>query len=252
METTPNTESGKRRRPRIGLTTYLQQARWGVWDDDAVVLPATYVRGVAAAGGVPILLPPVGTDTSVLDVLDGLIIVGGVDVDPANYGEEPHPTSYFQPFRDDHDIALTVSALNRRLPLFAICRGAQVLNVALGGTLIQHLPDVAPEASNYQPALGQFGEVEIFAEPHSIAGDLLGESATAPCYHHQAIDRLADGLRVTASADNGIIEAVETIGAGWVLGVQWHPEQNPQDDRLFRGFIAAVQEQMEKAEVSKP
>ncbi|WP_318241785.1 gamma-glutamyl-gamma-aminobutyrate hydrolase family protein [Arthrobacter pullicola] len=224
-------------RPLIGITTYYQQAAWGVWEGAAALIPGTYVDAVAAAGGSPVLLPPVGTETAVLDVLDGLITAGGTDVDPAVYGHEPHPLTVSQPLRDAHDLALTNAALEKGVPLLAICRGAQILNVALGGTLIQHLPDVRPEA-NYQPAPGVFGEVRFSTAPGSIIGSLLGAEASAPCYHHQGIAELGRGLRVTAEAPVGTVEAIEAVGGGWVLGVQFHPEQNPGDLRLFEGFIA--------------
>lgn len=224
-------------RPKIGLTTYWQDASWGVWQNRAAIVPGNYVTGVAAAGGTPVLLPPVGTDESVLDLLDGLIVIGGVDVDPANYAAEPHPRTAAQPERDDHDIRLTRAALKKALPLFAVCRGAQILNVALGGTLYQHVPDLLPE-SNYQPSPGVFGTVEFSTAPGSITAGLLGDVATAPCYHHQSLDRLGTGLRATAWAPDGTIEAVECEQApGWVLGVQFHPEENPADARLFAGFV---------------
>jgi putative glutamine amidotransferase len=236
-------------RPRIALTTYYQQASWGVWDTTAVVLPGTYVQAVVAAGGSPVLLPPVGTDTSVLDLVDGLIVVGGVDVDPGSYNAQPHPATASQPDRDDHDLALTRAALAKGLPLFAICRGAQILNVALGGDLIQHLPDVLPDA-NYQPAPGMFGEVDFTTVPGSLSAALLGERATAPVYHHQALDTLGTGLCVTARAADGTIEAVETTSGGWALGVQFHPEQNPDDLRLFEGFVEAARNHRTQAETS--
>ena len=226
-------------RPRIGLTTYFQEAAWGVWKSDAAILPGTYVQAVVAAGGTPVLLPPVGTDPTIVDMLDGLIIAGGSDVGPENYGATPHELTRAQPARDTHDLALTRAALAVDLPLFAICRGAQILNVALGGSLIQHLPDVNPEA-DYQPAPGVFGSVEFSTTPGSISAELLGERAIAPCYHHQALEVVADALRITASAADGTVEAVETISGGWVLGVQFHPEQNLDDLRLFSGFIDAA------------
>jgi putative glutamine amidotransferase len=227
-------------RPRIGLTTYYQAASWGVWQADAAILPGTYVQAVVAAGGTPILLPPVGTDRTVVELLDGLIIAGGSDVDPEQYGAEPHALTRSQPARDAHDIALTKAALATELPLFSICRGAQILNVALGGSLIQHIPDVNPGAAQYQPAPGVFGNVEFTTAPGSISEELLGPRASAPCYHHQAMDRIAAGLRVTAAAQDGTVQALETTDGGWVLGVQYHPEQNPDDLRLFRGFIEAA------------
>ncbi|YCH19658.1 type 1 glutamine amidotransferase [Arthrobacter sp. D1-29] len=221
------------------MTTYFQEASWGVWTADAAILPGTYVQAVVSAGGTPVLLPPVGTDPSIVKVLDGLIISGGSDVGPEQYGAEPHTLTRAQPARDEHDIALTKAALEAGVPLFAICRGAQILNVALGGTLLQHIPDVNPEAK-YQPAPGVYGSVEFTSLPGTITRDLLGPVASAPCYHHQAINGLADGLRVTASAADGTIEAVETTSGGWVLGVQFHPEHNSSDLRLFRGFVEAA------------
>lgn len=227
-------------RPRIGLTTYWQEASWGVWEDRAAIVPGKYVTGVVAAGGTPLLLPPVGTDESVLSVLDGLIVIGGVDVDPANYRADPHPTTAAQPERDDHDIRLTRAALETGVPLFAICRGAQILNVALGGTLFQHVPDLLPE-SRYQPSPGVYGTVEFTTEPGTLTAELLGDAGTAPCYHHQSVDRLGAGLRPTAWAPDGTIEAVECTDApGWALGVQFHPEENPADARLFKGFVDAA------------
>ncbi|HAG60772.1 MAG TPA: gamma-glutamyl-gamma-aminobutyrate hydrolase [Arthrobacter bacterium] len=226
-------------RPRIALTSYYQEASWGVWNAPAAILPGTYVEAVVAAGGTPLLLPPVGTDTSVLDLVDGLIVVGGPDVEPSLYGAAPHPKTKPQPLRDAHDAALTGAALERGLPLFAICRGAQILDVALGGSLIQHVPDVNPEA-NYQPAPGVFGEAAFSTTPGSLIRELLGDTATAPCYHHQCIDSVPEGLRVTARSDDGTVQALETSGDGWVLGVQFHPEQNPEDLRLFRGFVEAA------------
>ncbi|MDN4610933.1 gamma-glutamyl-gamma-aminobutyrate hydrolase family protein [Arthrobacter sp. IIF3SC--B10] len=226
-------------RPRIGLTTYLEEASWGTWKEMAALLPQTYVHAVVAAGGTPVLLPPTGTDPSVVEALHGLIISGGSDVGPEHYGDEPHELTRTQPARDLHDIALIKAALQAEVPLLAICRGAQILNVALGGSLFQHIPDFNPEA-DYQPAPGVFGTVDFRTTGGSITGDLLGPSASAPCYHHQAINRLADGLYITAAAADGTVEAVETATGGWALGVQFHPEQNPADLRLFEGFIEAA------------
>ncbi|MFJ4208785.1 gamma-glutamyl-gamma-aminobutyrate hydrolase family protein [Paenarthrobacter sp. NPDC089675] len=226
-------------RPRIALTSYLQEASWGVWNTTAAILPATYVEAVVAAGGTPLLLPPAGTDPSVLDLVDGLIVVGGPDVDPSLYGQEPHPTTRPQPLRDGHDSQLLHGALARGLPLFAICRGAQLLNVVLGGTLVQHIPDINPDA-NCQPAPGVYGEASFSTTPGSLIEDLLGPSAASPCYHHQAMDSVPDQLRVTARSADGMVQAVETTAGSWVLGVQFHPEQNPHDLRLFRGFVEAA------------
>lgn len=229
-----------RYRPKIALTTYWQEASWGVWEGTAAIVPGKYIAGVAAAGGVPVLLPPIATDESILDVVDGLIVVGGVDVDPTRYSAKAHPRTVPQPERDDHDIRLTRAALDAGVPLFAICRGAQILNVALGGNLHQHVPDLLPE-SNYQPAPGVFGTVEFTTKPGSLTAELLGERASAPCYHHQSLNRLGDDLIDTAWAHDGTIQAVEYPQAkGWVLGVQFHPEENPLDARLFTSFINAA------------
>ncbi|MGJ9404191.1 gamma-glutamyl-gamma-aminobutyrate hydrolase family protein [Arthrobacter sp. KK5.5] len=238
------------RRPRIGLTTYWQEASWGVWNNTAAIVPGKYVTGVVAAGGTPVLLPPVGTDPAVLEVLDGLIVVGGADVDPANYGAAPHPLTRSQTDRDRHDLELTRAALDSGVPLFAICRGAQILNVALGGTLHQHVPDLAA-GSNYQPAPGVFGTVEFATLSGSLTAEVLGKRASAPCYHHQSIDSLAEGLRATAWASDGTIEAVECVSAvGWALGVQFHPEENPDDPRLFEAFVDVARNRIQQFEVN--
>lgn len=227
-------------RPRIALTSYYQDASWGVWNAKAAIVPGTYVEAVVAAGGTPILLPPLGTDETVLEIMDGLIVVGGPDVEPARYGATAHPKTVPQPLRDEHDTILTRAAMERGVPLFAICRGAQILNVALDGSLFQHLPDINATA-NYQPAPGVFGEAAFTTTPGSLIQSLLGDAAAAPCYHHQAMDTVPPGLRVTASSADGTVQALEANDApGWVLGVQFHPEQNPEDLRLFRGFVEAA------------
>ena len=234
-----DSDGGPVTRPLIGLTTYYQPAAWGVWQGDAALIPGTYLDAISAADGVPVLLPPTGTDVRILKGLDGLIVAGGTDVDPSYYGQEPHPLTLSQPQRDRHDLALTRAALAAGMPLLAICRGAQILNVALGGSLIQHLPDVRREA-DYRPAPGVFGEVSFTTAPDSIINSLLGGTASAPCYHHQGIAEPGRGLRITAVAPEGTVEAIERVGQGWVLGVQFHPEQNPADLRLFAGFVAAA------------
>lgn len=230
------------RRPRIALTTYYQEGSWGVWNSVAAIVPGAYVEAVAAAGGTPLLLPPVGTDAGVLELVDGLIVIGGVDVDPRFYGAERHELTSSQPSRDEHDLALTRAALERGLPLFAICRGAQILNVALGGTLVQHLPDVNENAAQYQPGPGRYGRVAFRTAPGSRCRELLGETAESPCYHHQALDEVAERLVVTARAEDGTVEAVETTAGGWTLGVQFHPEENRKDPRLFEGFVRVAHE----------
>lgn len=228
------------RRPRIGLTTYHVTASFGVWTIPTALLPVSYLERVEEAGGTPLLLPPYGTDPQVLEALDGLVLVGGSDIDPGFYGAEPHPLTESNPVLDAHDLALARAAVRTGVPLLGVCRGAQLLNVALGGTLHQHLPDVMP-GSDYRSRPGSFEqEVEFRTEPGSRARTILGEVATAPVHHHQAIDRVADGLRVTARAADGTVEVVESTGPGWALAVQFHPEERRQDVRLFQAFLAQV------------
>ncbi|WBQ04169.1 gamma-glutamyl-gamma-aminobutyrate hydrolase family protein [Kribbella sp. CA-293567] len=225
-------------RPRIGITTYLEPTIWGVWEREAALLPRVYLDAVATAGGVPLLLPPVGTDPSVLDVLDGLVIAGGCDVDPASYGAAPHPeTVGTRPGRDEHEAVLIAAALEADLPLLAVCRGLQMLNVTLGGTLQQHLPDTGAH-EQHRPAPAIFGRTEVKIEPDTLTSELFGGTTTVHCYHHQALDVVADGLRVTARAGDGTVEAAEVTGRSFALGVQWHPEENPEDLRLFAVLVA--------------
>ena len=241
-------DTGHVRRPVLGLTTYLQQAQTGVWDVHASFLPAIYFQGVNLAGGIAVLLPPQPVDAEeagrVLDGLDGLIITGGKDVDPARYGQQPHPnTDEPDKVRDAWEFALLDAALQRGLPVLGICRGAQVLNVACGGTLVQHLPDVIGH-THHQKGNAVFATSAVRTLPGSRLAALIGESSDAQCYHHQAIDRLGDGLVVSARDSDGVIEAVEFDGGagkdGWVLGVQWHPEERLDDLRLFAGVVAAA------------
>jgi putative glutamine amidotransferase len=234
--------------PVIGMTTYLQQAQTGVWDVQASFLPAIYFQGVNLAGGTAVLLPPQPVDSGaaarVLDGIDGLIITGGKDVDPARYGQRPHPTSD-EPdrVRDAWEFALLDEALRRGVPVLGICRGAQVLNVALGGTLIQHLPDVIGH-THHQKGNAVFGTSAVWTEPGTRLADLIGKTSDAQCYHHQAIDRVGEGLIVSARDDDGVIEAVELDRSShpdhWVVGVQWHPEERLDDLRLFAAVVAAA------------
>lgn len=226
------------RRPVIGITTYVEPARWGAWDRDAALLPHSYVAAVIDAGGAPVLLPPVpdGAD-AVLDTLDGLLVSGGADVDPALYGQAAHPTTD-QPRRDRDgwERELLEGAVERALPVLAVCRGLQVLNVALGGTLHQHLPEVCGH-EGHRPVPGTYGTTGVRVVAGSKLAEAIGDAADVPCHHHQAIDQLGDGLWATALAADGTIEAVERRGEPWVVGVQWHPEDGT-DPRLFAAFVA--------------
>jgi putative glutamine amidotransferase len=227
--------NGSDRGPVIGVTTYIERTRYTAWDLDAAVLPRTYLDVVAAAGGNPVLLPPLGFDN--VSFLDGLVIAGGADVDPARYGQSAHPeTTGLRPDRDETEFALVKAALTAGIPTLGVCRGMQVLNVVLGGTLTQHVPDVIG-TSTHRPVVGQFGGNEVRTVPGSALAAILGETAAVSCSHHQAIDRLGDGLRVAAAAPDGTVEAVELDGPGFVLGVQWHPEQDAEV-RLFKALVA--------------
>lgn len=238
---------GAGQRPVVGLTTYLQQAQTSVWDVRASFLPAIYFEGVALAGGISMLLPPQPVDPGiaeqVLDQLDGLVITGGRDVDPTGYGQQPHPAtdepSEDNRLRDAWEFALLKGAISRGIPVLGICRGAQVLNVALGGTLHQHLPDVLGH-TRHQKGNAVFSTSAVRTVPGTRLAGLIGESSDAQCYHHQAIDRLGDGLIVSAQDDDGVIEAVEIPGENFVLAVQWHPEERLDDLRLFAGVVHAA------------
>lgn len=231
--------------PVIGLTTYLERAKQGVWDVRASFLPQQYFDSVTASGGAAVLLPPQPQPeraaSAVLDGLDGLILTGGLDVQPELYGAERHPlTDPARPDRDAWELALLAGARGRGIPVFGICRGLQLINVALGGTLHQHLPD-ALGTERYRIGGGVFAEntVEV-AEGTRLAG-LVGAGAFGVhSYHHQGIDSLGDGVLVTAVTDDGLVQAFEAPGDEYLVAVQWHPEENAADRRLFLGLVAAA------------
>jgi putative glutamine amidotransferase len=230
-------------RPLIGITTYREQARWGTWDVAAVLLPAAYPDAVADAGGEPVLLPTGTVFADVLTRLDGLVLAGGADIDPASYGRLPSAhTTVVRPDRDASEFAALEVALDRDLPLLAICRGMQLLNVALGGDLVQHLPDV-PDAGCHDPGPGRFQRRDVRTVPGTELQRLLGPSAEVDCHHHQALDRIAPQLTTSAVAEDGVVEAVEAIGRRFCLGVQWHPEAESAtalDLQLFECLVQAA------------
>jgi gamma-glutamyl-gamma-aminobutyrate hydrolase PuuD len=231
------------RAPVIGLTAYGERAAFGVWDVEAVLLARTYPDMVAAAGGVPVLLPPRVESAGAVDRLDGVVLSGGADIGADRYGALPHPRNGApRPERDDAELAVLERALALGIPVLGVCRGAQLLNVALGGTLAQHLPETVGH-TGHNPRPGVFGATEIELDPAGRVGALLGPTVTAQCHHHQAIDRLAEGLVITGRAADGTIEAVELAGHPFVLGVQWHPEQD--DQRLFSALVAAAHARQE-------
>ncbi len=226
-------------RPLIGISTYREQARWGFWDVPAVLLPAAYADAVATAGGEPVLLPTASLTAGVVARLDGLVLAGGADVDPARYGEEPGPhTTVTRPDRDASEVAVLQAALVRDLPLLAICRGMQVLNVLLGGTHLQHLPAV-PGPEPHQLGLGLYAERKVRTAPGSRLDAVLGPTTTVNCHHHQALDRIAAELTSSAWAEDGVVEGVEAVDRRFCLGVQWHPETS-EDRRLFGELVAAA------------
>lgn len=228
-------------RPLIGITTYLERARWGIWDRDFALLPRVYVDAVARAGGVPVLLPPLSDGArEAVARLDGLVVAGGADVDPAAYQATAHPlTVDTRPQRDGWEMALLQEAHARDTPVLGVCRGAQVLNVAAGGTLHQHLPDVVGN-DEHRPAPAQYGTVRVRLAPDSVLGELLGAGVDVPCYHHQALDRLGSGVRPTGWAQDGTVEAVELAGEQFCVAVQWHPEEDDSDLRLFEALVGAA------------
>lgn len=226
-------------RPVIGITTYRETARWGVWNCPAVLVPADYVRQVSGAGAVPVLLPPIAADVEVLDRLDGLVLAGGADVDPARYGaERSSRTGPAADDRDEAELALLAAAVERDLPVLAVCRGLQLLTVLRGGTLVQHLPDVVG-SDVHVPAPGTYGDNAVRVAPGSRLARLIGTDAVWACHHHQAVERLGDGLTATAWAQDGTVEAAELEGARFVVGVQGHPEVG-DDARLFAGLVEAA------------
>jgi putative glutamine amidotransferase len=227
-------------RPLIGITTYAEpEVSWGHWTVPAALIPLSYVRAVAGAGGRPLLVPPVeeGVDET-LDALDGLILSGGNDVEPAAYGAEPHPeTRGTVPERDRAELALLVAALERDMPVLAVCRGSQILNVARGGDLVQHLSEVVGhERHRHTP--GQFSDHDVeLAGDSRLAEVVGGSSAPVKSHHHQGYGRVGRGLREVAWAEDGTVEALEDPSKRFALGVLWHPEEGA-DAALFEALVA--------------
>jgi putative glutamine amidotransferase len=228
-----------RSRPLIGVTTYRQVTSWWAWERDAALVPGPYLDMVEAAGGQPVLLPPPGETSGpgpgtpggraelgrLVGMLDGLLLIGGGDIGAQHYGQTPDPRNGgTSAQRDDLELSLVAAALADDLPLLAVCRGMQVLNVALGGGLVQQLSD-GTDPNPHQPAPGQFGRVEVSTTAGSTIRQLFGPRLPVLCSHHQAIASLGAGLAVTATSVDGVIEAVELPGHRFVVGVQWHPEE---------------------------
>jgi putative glutamine amidotransferase len=231
-------------RPIIGLCAAIEHARWGLWDAGAHLLPREYADAVQRAGGVALLLPPDRTAIDepdvILDLLDGLILAGGSDVDPAVYGADRHPeTSGVNAERDAFEVALAVRAMERDLPFLGICRGMQVMNVARGGTLLQHLPDShGHEEHRRTPGTFDGADHPVRLEPGSLAERAAGEEHHRTLsHHHQGVDRLGDGLHVTGWSElDELPEAIELADRQFVLGVQWHPEAD-ETSKLIASLV---------------
>ncbi len=228
----------------IGLSAYSTRARWGIWDTDAVLLPAHYTEAVVRAGGVPVLLAPIpGVIEVALRRLDGLLISGGPDVDPARYGQQRGPdTQPSVPDRDQAEVELFATAIDAGLPTLGICRGMQLINVARGGSLVQHLP-AALHHDEHAPTLGAYGSHPVSVDPGSRLAAVLGRTAVpgVPTYHHQGLDAVGTGLVASAWATDGTVEAVEDPTLPFCVAVQWHPEEG-DDDALFHALVAAARQ----------
>jgi gamma-glutamyl-gamma-aminobutyrate hydrolase PuuD len=223
--------------PLVGITTYVVQATFGHWELESALIPSDYVRAVERAGGRPLLVPQ--SDDAVeetLDALDGLIFTGGEDLDPSHYGQDPHPETFgVFPERDRAELMLLRAGLERDLPVLAICRGIQLLNVSEGGDLVQHLPDLVGH-DGHKATPGVFAEHEVELDPESRVGGILGPNAAVKSHHHQALGRLGPGLQAAATAEDGTVEAIEDPSRRFAVGVLWHPEAG-DDRRLFEALV---------------
>ena len=223
--------------PLIGITTYVEPAEWGAWQLPSALVPYMYVEAIERVGGRALLVPPSeeGVEET-LDALDGLLFSGGSDLDPATYEQEPHPeTTGTRPARDRGELALLEAALARDLPVLAVCRGSQVLNVARGGDLVQHLPEVVGD-ERHKHTPGVFSDHDVRVEEGSLLGRLLGERAPVKSHHHQGYGRVGEGLRPVAWADDGTVEALEAPDKRFAVGVLWHPEAG-EDRALFEALV---------------
>lgn len=230
-------------RPLIGMSTYAEVVAWGVWRQHSVLLPSEYPRGISRAGGVPVLLPPVGERAAdaaaAIAALDGLVLTGGPDVDPARYGAVPHEaTEEPQPERDAWELALLHAAIAADVPVLGICRGMQLMNVGLGGTLRQHLPETVGHDEHLRVP-GTFSGVTADLLTDALPGSVLGGHVAVSCHHHQAVDTLGDGLVATGWAPDGTVESMALSDHRFGLAVQWHPEVG-EDPRLFAALVTAA------------
>ncbi len=227
-------------RPLIGITAAAEVARWSVWELPACLVPLQYVTCVEGAGGRALLVPPRADEVeTTLDVLDGLMLTGGADIDPERYGAAlGDQTRATGPDRDEAELLLLQAALARDMPVLAICRGMEVLNVLRGGDLEQHVPDAVGH-EGHREVRGVFSEHEVRLEPASLVGAALGPSLAVKSHHHQAVARLGEGLTAVGWSDDGVVEAVEDPDMRFAVGVQWHPEAGT-DDRLFTALVESA------------
>jgi len=230
----------QRNRPRIGISAYEVTADFAHWRGvPCVMIPAAYTGAVYAAGGLPLMLAPLEENVELLDDLDGLILSGGSDIGPALYGQPAHAqTTPVFPHRDHAELVLLQAALERELPVLGICRGMQLLNVALGGDLHQHLPEVVADAGQHKNAPGTWTKHPIDITPGTRLAGILGERTEGVSCHHQSPDRIGEGLVVSASAPDGVVEGIELPGRELALGVLWHPEEDEAGGAaLFRELV---------------
>jgi len=236
-------------RPVIGICTAVERARWSVWDQQAMLLPRNYVDAVQRAGGLAVMLPPdpalVEDPSQALGLIDGLVLAGGADIDPATYGQPAHPeTAGTVPDRDVFEIALTRAAIEQDMPLLGICRGMQLINVARGGTLLQHLPERFGHHEHRRVA-GSFdgADHDVELNEGTLAMRVVGESRHATkSHHHQGVDRLGEGLLVSGTATiDDLPEAIELPSGRFVLGVQWHPEAD-EASSVVAALVGAAEE----------
>jgi putative glutamine amidotransferase len=231
-------------RPVIGICTALERAKWSVWDQEAYLLPRSYIGAIQRAGGIALMLPPDEAleedPDEILDLVDGLILAGGADIDPASYGQQRHPeTRHTVPERDSFELALARRALEREIPLLGACRGMQLMNVAAGGTLLQHLPDSHGHHEHRRnPGSFDGADHDVRLADGSLAARAAGETSHATkSHHHQGIDRLGDGFEVTGwSTLDELPEALEMPERRFALGVQWHPEADERS-RLIAALV---------------